>query len=114
MTIFEYLTPALYAFLRSSPFLIVWIIGIILSQSRRSRHPRMSKLMTAAFVIFIAQSMVGMGYEMWLLQAVRWSDGPIMWAPAVFTLFSIITNVIAWSLLLAAIFNRRVQPVSIG
>lgn len=93
------------------PLLIVYLIGIVLSLTTWGRHPTASLLSLLAFVLFVLGSLLGMASSWFVMHGAADLDSSdrILWLN-VTSYLGTGMSVIAWGLLLVALFARRPQP----
>jgi hypothetical protein len=89
---------------------IVWVIGIALALSRWRRHPRVSLFALLAFTILLVSRFQNVSLPPIMLNYGRTEDqiGPICFT--VIRLMTGLTSVVAWALVLCAIFGWRDGP----
>jgi len=100
-----------------TPFLLLWVVGLILSIHFRQRNPKKFGFASIAFAVFLIGTIGGivassMFYEIIATSAKTVPEMTyrlIYWIPY---WVPIATNVIAWVILLKAIFNRKMDLVS--
>src|SRR5262245_53348477 len=89
---------------------IVWVIGIALALSRWRRHPRVSLFALLAFTILLVSRFQNVLLPPIMVNYGRTEDqiGPIFFN--VIRLMTGLTSVVAWALVLCAIFGWRDGP----
>ncbi len=89
------------------PLIVIWLVGIVLAIVTWGRHPQVSALVLIAFVLFLIDGTVGTFLGFWMpAQLGRFprEAGVLLTVQA---LLRAILNIVAWILLLAAIFAWR-------
>ena len=91
------------------PYLMIYVIGIVLALVFWSRHPTASLQCVIAFLMLLGSTFVASGMQFWLIQAhERGTSGQqIGTIMGIASLFHVIIHLIAWTLLLVAMFRRR-------
>jgi len=100
-----------------TPFLLIWIAGLMLSIHSRQQNRKKFRLASLAFTVFLVGSIGSMFASSVFYEIVSTSGKNITettyrllywipyWVP-------ILTNVTAWAILLNAVFNRKINAVN--
>ena len=95
----------------SIPIIIIWLISIALALSRWQRHPRVSLFTLMACALMIVTRVVSTFLYVWLPTMIMKDQGSqidrIGFINAAIGGVSISINVVAWALILCAIFGWR-------
>ena len=91
------------------PFLLIWVVGIILSIRFRKRNLQKFRFVFIAFTIFLIGSTGDVFTSS--LSYVPFSNSN-QYIPGMLYWISLLINVIAWAVLLNAIFNQRLNSVN--
>jgi hypothetical protein len=95
-------------YLVALPFLIAWLVGIILSLAFFKRYPGMSVLVLIAFIVLVLNALIGTYFQVWAeVQTFRGRRGRWL-VPFVKYTRSGFTAA-AWLLLLIALFGWRTK-----
>lgn len=104
-------------FLFELPVYLVWLIGIILAVIYWQRQPRVALLTLIALVLFFADSLVGGFLSVRLplmLREQRVGIRLVTLFAAVRGIVQVLVSVVAWGLVLAAIFGGRGKQEASG
>jgi heme A synthase len=102
--------PVLSNILVQIPVYLAWIVGLILAVVTWRKHPRASLLTLIGLGMFFVQAVLGNVLSPWLQRAMMRRDVPIRTMQLVLVGRGLITSLvmmIAWTLLLGAIFLPR-------
>lgn len=105
------LSAILFSQVTHLPFLLVLVVGIVLSIVRWSVHPKVSMLSLLAFVMMLLSFIARMSYLFWLIggqdsgMAGYQTRSVLTWINLSMSLF----DLVGWALLLVALFGWR-QP----
>ncbi len=105
----EFLT-LLFPRIYSVPFYIIWLIGIVYAVINREKHPRTSLLAGIAFGILFLENLVSTILSAYFQYQAFSGDVATSRLGSRFTALSLCTlpfAILAWILLLMAIFERR-------
>jgi hypothetical protein len=99
----------LFAQITHLPFLLVFVVGIILAIVRWSCHPRVSLLALVAFGLLLLGSITKIGYMFWLIggQEAGFSFPNSRAIMTGINLSVTLLELIAWILLLVALYGWR-------
>ncbi len=99
------------------PFVMIYVIGIMLSLVFWQRHPMVSTLSLVAFLILLGNIVIGSGLQLWVTGAFnrtrsspysgRGSGENIEQVMRIVGIFRTLLGMAAWSLLLTALFGWR-------
>jgi hypothetical protein len=106
------LSAILFSQITHLPFLLVFVVGIILAILRWSAHPRVSFMALVAFGLLLLSSIVRMGYLFWLIGGQE-SGLTSYNAHALMTWINLSMTgleLIGWVLLMMALFGWRKVP----
>jgi hypothetical protein len=110
------LSAILFSQITHLPFLLIFVVGIILAVVRWSAHPRVSLLALVAFSLLLLSSIVRMGYMFWLIGGQE-SGFTSYNAHAIMTWINLsmtVLEMIGWLLLMMALFGWRKVPADAG
>ena len=103
------LSAILFAQITHLPFLLVFVVGIILAILRWSVHPRVSLMALVAFGLLLLSSIAKMGYLFWLIggqeSGLAFNNSRLImtWI----NLSMMLLELIGWILLMIALFGWR-------
>ncbi len=103
------LSAVLFSQVTHLPFLLVLVVGIVLSIVRWSAHPKVSMLSLLAFAMMLVSVIARMGYLFWLIggqdsgMAATQTRHVLTWINLSMSLF----DLVGWVLLLIALFGWR-------
>ena len=103
------LSAILFSQITHLPFMLVFVVGIILAIMRWSIHPRVSLMALVAFGLLLLSSIAKMGYLFWLIGGQE-SGLSFVNARALMTWINLavmMLELIGWVLLLLAVFGSR-------
>lgn len=109
------LPPLLAMLISYSPLMAVWMVGVVLTIARWKLHPRVSLLALVAIGIFFLTMAGDIFVNLRLPEMARQGslgDGSLQRFFIVASLIRTFFNILAWGLLLAAVFGWRKEPVS--
>ena len=94
------------------PLVLVYIVGIVFASATWRRHPRASLLSLIAFVIFLVDALLSGAFTWLVLRGGLFEGGNFEQRGMILNVgngFFTLLNVVAWILLLIALFGRRPQ-----
>lgn len=103
------LSAVLFSQVTHLPFLLVLVVGIVLSIVRWSAHPKVSMLSLVAFAMMLIRVIARMGYLFWLIGG-QDSGMPAYQTHRVLTWINLslsLFDLVGWVLLLIALFGWR-------
>lgn len=103
------LSAILFSQITHLPFLLVFVVGILLAIVRWSVHPRVSLMALMAFGLLLLSSIAKMGYMFWLIGGQE-SGLTFYNARAIMTWINLsvmLLELIGWVLLMIALFGWR-------
>jgi hypothetical protein len=103
------LSAILFSQITHLPFLLVFVVGIILAIVRWSVHPRVSLMALVAFGLLLLSAIAKMGYMFWLIGGQE-SGLSFYNSRAIMTWINLsvsLLELIGWVLLLFALFGWR-------
>ena len=103
------LSALLFSQITNLPFLLIFVVGIILAIVRWSIHPRVSLMALVAFGLLLLGSIAKLGYMFWLIGGPE-SGLSFTNAHAIMTWINLsvtLLDLIGWVLLLLALFGGR-------
>ena len=106
------LSAILFSQITHLPFLLVFVVGILLAILRWSSHPKVSLMAVVAFGLLLLSSVVRMGYLFWLIGGQE-SGLTSYNAHAIMTWINLsmtVLELIGWVLLMTALFGWRKVP----
>jgi len=94
------------------PQLLIYLTGVVFSLATIKKHPMVSILAAAAFVVFGFNTLVGAGMSYWQFSSYRddlnfESIGRVM---KIWGALRTLTGTLAWAMLIGAIFSGRRSP----
>ena len=87
------------------PFFLLYIVGLVLALTTWRRHPQASLLSLIAFVLFFFANAISAGMN-WYVLSLRSGMAAGIWL-TIANFVSMIITVVAWTLILFALFGRR-------
>jgi hypothetical protein len=99
----------LTAFLGMLPYVIVWLIGLVLSLVYWQRHPKVSRLTFIALAGFLITSFIFTFLRVWLPVTFQERGLSASKLGAAYTIINIVNSLVSaglWGVLLAAIFGK--------
>jgi hypothetical protein len=100
----------LLSFGRYMPLAAIWTVGIVLAFARWRRHAQLSLLIIIAFGLELAHALVGTLASYWLNTGFRAAGEGVMVYFAAFQTVLWVLDIVAWALVLIALFRWRYPP----
>ena len=95
-----------------NPFLLVYLVGIVLSCVFWKRHRAVSVLSLIAFLLLLGSQTAGIATQLWEMRARSEgsSSADIGRVLGTVGIFRVVVGTVAWALLLTALFGWRSAP----
>lgn len=107
----SFITPFLYTLAFNVPYLVVYILGMVLSIVFRERNVKVSALSFIAFLLFTLVTVITIGHYAWLYfymyPSGNYSAGVISISFTVISTIRTLFELIGFVLLIIAIFMKR-------
>lgn len=102
------LTQILTMSLTTIPFIVIHIVGAVLSRTRWQSYPGPSRMAFTGFILFLAGQCLNLARNVLLLQRSKlgWDMSTLDLYMRSLTLIQVLVSIVAWSLLLVAFFWR--------